>query len=114
MRIKQRDNTRSFFGSYRIDKLRISKSYIKCFAVRRRAESFDVQALGSNTGYTVLEVISMMEQVTGKKIKRNICDKREGDGDIQVVDTLSEYCNLTKTLADMCLDQYKMEIEKND
>ena len=80
-------------------------------AVEKGPQSFDVQALGSNTGYTVLEVISMMEQVTGKKIKRNICDKREGDGDIQVVDKLSEYCNLTKTLADMCLDQYKMELD---
>ena len=81
-------------------------------AVEKGPQSFYVQALGSNTGYTVLEVISMMEQVTGKKIKRNICDKREGDGYIQVVDKLSEYCNLTKTLADMCLDQYKMELDR--
>lgn len=71
----------------------------------------EVQALGSNHGYSVLEVISVMEKVSGKKLKTKICDRRHGDGDIQVVDTLSEYCKLTKTLEDMCLDQYKMELK---
>lgn len=81
-------------------------------AVEKGPQSYDVQCLGSNHGYSVLEVISMMEQVTGKKIKRKICGRRQGDGDVQVVDTLSEYCNLTKSLADMCLDQYKMELNR--
>ena len=81
-------------------------------AVEKGPQSYDVHCLGSNHGYSVLEVISTMEQVTGKKIKRKICGRRQGDGDVQVVDTLSEYCNLTKSLADMCLDQYKMELNR--
>lgn len=69
------------------------------------------ECLGSNTGYSVLEVLDAMEKVTGKKLSRVISDRREGDAVASVVDKLSEYATLTKTIEDMCLDQYKLEIK---
>lgn len=70
------------------------------------------ECLGSNTGYSVLEVLDTMEKVTGKKLHRIICGRREGDAVASVVDKLSTYATLTKTIEDMCLDQYKLEILK--
>lgn len=68
------------------------------------------ECLGSNTGYSVLEVLDTMEKVTGKKLERIIADRREGDAVASVVDKLSDYATLTKTIEDMCLDQYNLEI----
>jgi UDP-glucose 4-epimerase len=68
------------------------------------------ECLGRNTGYSVLEVIDTMERVTGKTLQKNIAPRREGDAVSSVVDELSDYCKLTKTLEDMCLDQYKLEL----
>lgn len=70
------------------------------------------ECLGSNTGYSVLEVLDTMEKVTGKKLRRIICGRREGDAVASVVDRLSDYATLTKTIEDMCLDQYKLEMLK--
>lgn len=70
------------------------------------------ECLGSNTGFSVLEVLDTMEKVTGKKLNRIICGRREGDAVASVVDKLSSYATLTKTIEDMCLDQYKLEISK--
>jgi UDP-glucose 4-epimerase len=67
------------------------------------------ECLGSNTGYSVLEVLAYMEKVTGKKLNRIIGDRREGDAVASLVDKLSDYAQLTKTIEDMCLDQYKLE-----
>jgi len=35
--------------------------------------------LGTGTGYSVLEVIDMVEEVSGKRISRNLADRRPGD-----------------------------------
>lgn len=70
------------------------------------------ECLGSNTGYSVLEVLDTMEKVTGKKLERIISGRREGDAVASVVDKLSNYATLTKTIEDMCLDQYNLEISK--
>ena len=70
------------------------------------------ECLGSNTGYSVLEVLDTMEKVTGKKLERIIAGRREGDAVASVVDKLSDYATLTKTIEDMCLDQYNLEISK--
>mgnify|MGYP003671159132 CR=1 len=72
------------------------------------------ECLGSNTGWSVLEVLNTMEQVTGRRLNRMIAPRREGDAVASVVDKLSTYVILTKTLQDMCLDQYKMETTRND
>jgi|TARA_B110000977_G_scaffold197180_1_gene279095 UDP-glucose 4-epimerase len=68
------------------------------------------ECLGSNEGYTVHDVLDMMETVTGKFIDRTQCGRREGDAVASVVDTLSQHCVLTKTLEDMCRDQYNLEL----
>jgi UDP-glucose 4-epimerase len=71
------------------------------------------ECLGSNKGWTVHEVLDVMDKVTGTKIKRTSAPRREGDAIASVVDTLSSRVNLTKTIEDMCLDQYNMELRKN-
>jgi UDP-glucose 4-epimerase len=75
------------------------------------AQNTPYECLGSNHGWSVLEVIDTMERVTGKTIKTNIVGRREGDAVASVVDKLSHLCNLEKTIEDMCLDQYKLEIK---
>jgi UDP-glucose 4-epimerase len=72
------------------------------------------ECLGSNHGWTVLEVLDVMEQVTGKKLNRVIAPRREGDAVASVVDKLSDFVTLSKSIEDMCLDQYKLEIGKNE
>ena len=71
------------------------------------------ECLGSNIGYSVREVLATMEQTTGKKLKVIDSPRREGDAVSSVVDNLSKFVTLEKDLADMCMDQYKLEIGKN-
>jgi UDP-glucose 4-epimerase len=79
-------------------------------AVEYGPQNTPYECLGSNTGYSVLEVLDAMEQVTGKKLERIISDRRTGDAVASVVDKLSNYATLTKSIEDMCLDQYKLEL----
>ena len=79
-------------------------------AVENGPTNTPYECLGSNTGYSVLEVLDTMDKVTGKPLKRKIAPRREGDAVSSVVDELSEYATLTKTIEDMCLDQYNLEI----
>lgn len=79
-------------------------------AVEFGPQNTPYECLGSNTGYSVLEVLDAMEKVTGKKLERIIAPRREGDAVSSVVDKLSNYATLTKTLEDMCLDQYNLEL----
>jgi UDP-glucose 4-epimerase len=79
-------------------------------AVEQGPVNTPYECLGSNTGFSVLEVLDAMEKVTGKKIERVISGRREGDAVASVVDNLSKYATLTKTLEDMCLDQYELEL----
>lgn len=72
------------------------------------------ECLGSNTGFSVLEVLDTMEKVTGKKLNRIISPRRTGDAVASVVDKLSNYVTLTRSIEDMCFDQYKLEIGKNE
>lgn len=71
------------------------------------------ECLGSKNGWTVYEVLDVMEQVTGKKFEKIIAPRRAGDAVASVVDNLSKYCTLTKTIEDMCLDQFKLEVGRN-
>jgi len=54
-----------------------------------------------------------MERVTGKQLNRTIAPRRAGDAVSSVVDNLSNFVTLTKSIEDMCLDQYKLEVGKN-
>lgn len=88
--------------------LDVSKAIVK--AVDMGPLNTPYECLGSNKGFSVLEVLEAMERVTGKKINKVFSERREGDAISSVVDNLSSYCDLTKTLEDMCLDQYNFEI----
>jgi UDP-glucose 4-epimerase len=81
--------------------------------VERGPANTDYECLGSNVGYSVREVISTMEQVTGKKLNIVEAGRRAGDAVASVVDNLSDLVTLEKSIEDMCLDQYKLEIGKN-
>lgn len=61
----------------------------------------------------VLEVLDTMEKVTGVKLNRVLAPRRQGDAVASVVDNLSDFIKLEKTIEDMCLDQYKLEIGRN-
>ena len=82
-------------------------------AVEAGPQNTPYECLGSNHGWTVLEVIDIMEQVTGKKLNRVIAPRREGDAVASVVDNLSNFVTLSKTIEDMCLDQYNLERKRN-
>lgn len=71
------------------------------------------ECLGSNVGYSVREVINTMEQVTGKTLNVIEAERRAGDAVSSVVDKLSDRVTLTKSIEDMCFDQYKLERKKN-
>lgn len=82
-------------------------------AVEQGPANTDYECLGSNCGYSVLEVLDTMERVTGVNINKNYASRREGDAVSSVVDTLSNFITLEKTLEDMCLDQYNLERTRN-
>lgn len=82
-------------------------------AVETGPQNTPYECLGSNHGWSVLEVIDVMERVTGKRLNKVIAPRRAGDAVISVVDNLSNFVTLTKTIEDMCLDQYKLEVGKN-
>lgn len=79
-------------------------------AVEKGPVNTPYECLGSNTGYSVLEVLDAMEKVTGKKLNRIIAPRREGDAVASVVDELSVHAILSKSLDDMCRDQYELEM----
>ena len=85
----------------------LANSIVK--AVEEGPRNTPYECLGSNTGFSVLEVLDAMEEVTGKKLDRVVAGKREGDAVASVVDELSTYCHLTKNIQEMCLDQYELE-----
>jgi len=70
------------------------------------------ECLGSKQGWTVKEVISIMKTVTGKDFKVIEGDRRAGDSVANIVDNLSSHVTLTKSIEDMCLDQYNLEITR--
>ena len=71
------------------------------------------ECLGSKQGWTVREVIKTMKEVTGVNFDVLEGERRLGDSVTNTVDTLSDYITLTKTIEDMCIDQYKLEISRN-
>ena len=81
--------------------------------VERGPANTPYECLGSNTGFSVREVINTMERVTGKKLNTIEAERRAGDAVASVVDELSTLVTLTKSIEDMCLDQYKLEVGKN-
>jgi UDP-glucose 4-epimerase len=67
------------------------------------------ECLGTQNGYSVLDVVNEMEKVTNKKIPIEFVSRREGDIESSIVPNVSPLINITKTLKDMCADQYELE-----
>jgi UDP-glucose 4-epimerase len=82
-------------------------------AVEAGPQNTPYECLGSNHGYSVLEVLDVMERVTGKQLNKTLAPRRTGDAVSSVVDNLSNFVTLTKTIEDMCMDQYRLELGKN-
>lgn len=71
------------------------------------------ECLGSDTGFTVLEVVDAMRKVTGHAIPTEVVGRREGDAVSSVVTELSKLIKLKRDIYDMCSSQYKLELTKN-
>lgn len=81
---------------------------------------FDLFNLGSGIGYSVSEVVKTVETVLNKIIKKNICERREGDVSILVGNSEHALLNLnwktTHNLSTIIRDSvefYKFSIQKN-
>ena len=83
-------------------------------AVEQGPTNTPYECLGSNVGYSVREVIDTMQKVTGKKLNIIEAPRRKGDAVSSVVDNLSEHVTLTKTIEDMCNDQYELELRRHN
>ena len=82
-------------------------------SVERGPANTPYECLGSNIGYSVWDVVNTMRQVTGHSIPTVIAPRRNGDAVSCIVEKLSNLIKLEKTIEDMCLDQYKLEVGKN-
>lgn len=71
------------------------------------------ECLGSNTGFTVFEVIDAMRKVTNHSIPFVIGQRRAGDAVASVVTDLSKLITLKRSIHDMCESQYQLERGKN-
>lgn len=69
------------------------------------------ECLGSNKGFTNLEVLDIMKDVTGKDFPVKFGPRREGDPTILQIDGTSEYLEIKRSLAGMCLSAYNMELK---
>ena len=69
------------------------------------------ECLGSNKGFTNLEVLDIMKDVAGKDFPVDFGPRREGDPTILQIDGTSEYLTIEKSLADMCRSAYEMELK---
>ena len=82
------------------------------YSINNGATNSKYECLGTNKGFTVLEVINTMEKVTGNPIDFDFASRRPGDSAISVVDELSTLMSVKRNLEQMCLDQYDFEIKK--
>lgn len=83
-------------------------------AIERGPANTPYECLGSNTGYSVLEVLDAFERATGVTLKRAFAPRRDGDAVVSLVDNISDLINAEKTVEDMCLDQYNLEKSKEE
>ena len=74
--------------------------------------------LGTGKGYSVLEIISAYEKVSGKKIKYRLCSKRSGDVPIIFADNKKARKVLNweskRDILDMCRSSWQWQLENPD
>ncbi len=70
--------------------------------------------LGTGKGYSVLEVISEFEKISGKRVPFEVVSKRKGDVAISVADSSLAKSKLnwcpTRSLTDCCVDGWKWQL----
>ena len=81
-------------------------------SIKRGPINTPYECIGSNMGWSVLEVLNTMRKVTGHAVPAIIGARRAGDAVSSVVDNLSELVKLEHTIEDMCLSQYQLELKK--
>lgn len=81
-------------------------------SVSRGPTRTDYECIGSNKGFSVLEVVSVMKSVTGVDFPVRIVGRRLGDAVASVVDNLSSLVTLNHSIEQMCLSQYELECKK--
>lgn len=64
------------------------------------------ECLGSGTGYSVLDVVSAMQEVSGEKITLRIAPRRPGDAASMMCPSQYQHIRLSRNLHDMCLSAY--------
>lgn len=69
------------------------------------------ECIGSGRGYTNLEVINTMKEVTGIDFPVEFGPRRSGDPAKLLVDTVSKYVKIDHDLKDMCYSAYTMELK---
>lgn len=78
-------------------------------SIKRGPARTNYECIGSNTGFSVLEVVEVMKSVTGVNFPVRIVERRPGDAVASVVDNLSSLVTLTRNIEQMCLSQYNLE-----
>jgi len=81
-------------------------------SVRRGPTRTPWESIGTDRGYTVLEVLETMRQVTGHAIPVRQGARRQGDAVSSLVDRVSDLVTLRHDLRDMCLSQYLLEQQR--
>ncbi len=69
------------------------------------------ECIGSGRGFSNLEVINMMKEVTGIDFPVEFGPRRSGDPAKLLVDTVSKYVKIDHDLKDMCYSAYTMELK---
>ena len=69
------------------------------------------ECIGSGRGYSNLEVINTMKEVSGIDFPVEFGLRRSGDPAKLLVDTVSKYVKIDHDLKDMCLSAYTMELK---
>lgn len=85
-----------------------------CNAAESDPMNTEFEELGSNKGWTVLEVIDEFADATGHEIDYWIAPRREGDAVAAKAVNPSKLLKLKKTMKDMCLDQYNLEKRRHN
>lgn len=68
------------------------------------------ECIGSGRGFSNLEVINTMKEVTGVDFPVEFGPRRDGDPAQLLVDTVSKYVKIDHDLKDMCLSAFNMEL----
>lgn len=69
------------------------------------------ECIGSGNGYSNLEIVNAMKNVSDVRFKTEYGPRRDGDPAILKVDTVSKYVKINYSIEDMCRTAYEMELK---